>query len=292
MLKTLLPLFFLILAAPVHAALTPEAAAQLRVYEDSLRTTADSMYYAPIPDTRAGYALQFVRQLKGALAIPGSYEYPFDSLGQTISILSPDDRAFRIFNWAIPTGEVTRRYYGAIQRPGDALRLSGLVDVSPLLGKGAEDTVLSGGRWFGALYYRIHTATWNDEKIYTLFGLNNAAPATNRKVLDVLRLTPEGPQFGAPVFGIRSRQTKDRVRRFILEYRRDVQASLNWNPDLGAIYFDRLAPEGGDEGRKYTYVPTGEVDGFRWTGEEWKFVRDLIPITILRDGEPVIGGRD
>ena len=38
--------------------------------------------------------------LKEVLSFDKSYKYPFDSL-QTLSILSPEDNSFRIFNWIL-----------------------------------------------------------------------------------------------------------------------------------------------------------------------------------------------
>jgi hypothetical protein len=49
--------------------------------------------------------------------------------------------------------------------------------------------------------------------------------------------------------------------------------------------FDRLASQVNDPARKYTYIPTGQYDGFRWDGAQWSYVQDLIPPLILKDGE-------
>jgi len=271
------------------AALPPTG---IQAYEDSLVRTADSMYNAFIPDMRLNYALQFIRQLKGALALPGSYDYPFDSLSKVINILPSGDGRFRIFNWVVAPSEVARRYYGAIQTGGEGGRLWGLVDYSGELTKGAEDSVLTGGRWYGVLYYRIMRieGSPDSEPAYTVFGVNASSPVSTKKVLDVLTLTPRGPRFGAPIFGIRSQATRDRVKRFILEYRKDAQASLNWDDRVGGIFFDRLFSPSGDDARKYTLVPSGQYDGFRWRSGEWVFVKDIVPITILQDGEQPTGG--
>ena len=292
--KILKPFLFAVLslfgADKIYAQSSPDAQtlAAIRRYEDSLIKTADSMYSAAMPENKQDYALAFIRQLKGALALPNSYTYGFDSLGKVINILPSPDGAFRIFNWAIAPTELTRRYYGAVQLPGEALKLYGLVDYSGELGKAAEDTVLTGGKWYGAMYYRIMPNA--SSGTYTLFGLNSSSPISNKKVLDVLTLTPAGPRFGAPVFGIRSTATRGRLSRFILEYKKDVQASMNWDERLNAIYFDRLMSPSGDEGRKYTFVPSGQYDGFRWTGSEWALVKDIVPVLNLKDGDLPIGG--
>lgn len=289
----LFTLFSLAPAANTLAQAAPDGATlqTFRRYEDSLILTADSMYSAGLPEMRQDFALVFIRQLKGALSLPGSYSYGFDSLARVINILPAPDGAFRIFNWATAPTEITRRYYGAIQLPGESLKLYGLVDYSTEIGKAAEDTILTNGRWYGALYYRIMPLA-GTPGAYTLFGLNSASPLSNKKVLDVLTLTPQGPRFGAPIFGIRSQATRGRVARFILEYKKEVQASMNWDERLGAIYYDRLMSPSGDEGRKYTFVPSGQYDGFRWNGNEWTLVRDVVPVLNLKDGDLPVGGAD
>jgi hypothetical protein len=265
---------------------------QLRQYEDSLIRTADSMYASMVPEDQLGYVYQFVRQLKTALSVPASYSYPFDSLKTRINIIAPEDGAFRIFNWSIAPTQTTARYYGAIQMPSEQLKLYGLVDNSAQITKGAMDSVFEGGRWFGALYYRIMPVEVDGQKAYTVFGMNAANPLSTRKVMDLLWFSKNGPVFGGKVFGVRSPDSKNQATRFILEYKKGIVAALNYNAELNAVYFDHLESDANDPGRKYTYVPTGQYDGFRWQNGEWQFVKDLIPITILQDGQNPIGGRD
>ena len=78
---------------------------------------------------------------------------------------------------------------------------------------------------------------------------------------------------------------RHRVNRFILEYKKEVQVSMNWNEEKNVIIFDKLVSQVNDPHRKYTFVPSGQYDGLRWDNETWNYVRDLIPVTILEDGE-------
>lgn len=297
--KTLFSTLFFVLVlvlagkAPVQAQGLDAAAAQLRQQEDTLIALADSMNHVGIPEERQGYVYRFVNKLKDALSVPQSFTYPFDSLATHINIIKSDDGAFRIFNWAMPANEMSMRYYGAIQLPSaGAPKLYGLVDYSSQIQKGASDSILTGGRWFGAIYYRVMPITVNGEPAYTLFGLNAGNVSSTRKIMDVLYFTPQGPVFGAPVFGVRSPDTKAQAVRFVLEYKKGVQVGLNWNEERQAVVYDRLESETNDPSRRYTYVPTGQYDGFRWQNGMWTMVKDLIPITILREGEQPIGGKD
>jgi hypothetical protein len=273
-----------------QGSLTKENQVVLTAMEDSLVIAADSMYSAAFPEERLLRSERFARQLVRALKVENSWSYSFSKLGGKINIIYPEDKSFRIFNWAVAPADATRRYYGAIQLPAAQLKLYGLVDHSADLGKGVADSVLTGGRWMGCLYYRIIDKVVDGRKIYTLFGLNATNAQSNRKLLDALEITPTGPVFGAQIFGVRSETTpSQRVNRFILEYKKDVNISMNWDNDLNAIMFDRLVSQTNDPSRKYTFVPSGQYDGFRWTGTQWQMTQDLIPLLQLKDGEAPVG---
>lgn len=267
--------------------ISPRDLERLQVMEDSLLITADSMFEAFIPDTRVGYSERFIRQLVKTLKTPNSYFYPFNKLKEKINIVIPADGAFRIFNWGITWHELGSRYYGAVQLPSEKLKLYGLSDYSDNLTKGAEDSVLTGGKWFGALYYNIYTTEVDGQKIYTLFGLSAASPLSNKKLLDPMIVTDTSIAFGAPIFGIGSKnKTQQPIKRFILEYKKEVHVSLNWDKERGMIVFDDLASQVNDPARKYTYVPTGQYNGLTWGANNmWNFVYNLLPITELQDGQ-------
>lgn len=268
------------------ASSAQEGFEKMQQIEDSMLITADSMYHAFIPDERGIYVERFVKQLVSALKQPNSWSYKFPKLKEVINIMYPEDNAFRIFNWGIAPTEVTRRYYGAIQLPDEELKLYPLFDYSSKLKKCIEDTVLTNGKWFGGIIYRIIPHDVDGEIVYTLFTMNASSPISTKKALDPMILTDKGVVFGAPIFKYNSPcNPEERINRFIIEYKKDVQASMNWDPDFDAIFFDRLVSQVNDPNRKYTYVPSGQYDGFKWKGNTWNFVQDLIPIDVREDGE-------
>ncbi|OJW77421.1 MAG: hypothetical protein BGO69_18770 [Bacteroidetes bacterium 46-16] len=263
---------------------------ELARMEDTLSLMADSMYFAFIPDMRPAYCEQFVKKLVKALKVPNSYNYPFDRLKGKINIIYPEDKSFRMFNWVIAPSEMSRRYYAAIQMPGEQLKLYPLLDYSAEVAKKEEDTVLSNTRWYGCLYYRIITHEVDGRPVYTMFGLNEASPISNKKIMDPMVFEDKGPVFGAPIFSIGSKtKPGEPVKRFILEYKKGVQVGLNWDDDLKAVYFDKLVSQINDPNRKYTYVPSGEYDGFKWGNEMWQLVHDLISVQVLKNGEAPSG---
>lgn len=275
--------------AIVHMACCTRSAAQGYDYsaitriEDSLVTLADSMYSASLPDERPVYCERFVKTLVRALKTTGSYKYSFTKLQNKISILLPDDQSFRVFNWVVPQ-EPMPRFYGAVQMNTEDLKLYPLIDCSLQLGKEAIDTVLTNGRWYGALYYRILKQDVEGVPTYFMLGWNGSSPISNKKVIDPMRLSEKGVVFGAPLFGGTTEGGKP-VQRFMLEYKKDVNASMNWDESTKMIVFDRLVSAVNDPNRKYTYVPSGQYDGFRWVGSRWQMVSDLIPVQVFKDGE-------
>jgi len=262
-----------------------DARKQLAKVEDTLINIADSMYNAYLPDERPAYCEKFVKLLVRALKTPDSYGYEFPALSKKINIIAPADNSFRIFNWLVIGTDNQVRYYGAIQKPSETLKLYPLVDYAKDLGKFAEDSVLTGSKWYGALYYRIVPTELDGKKVYNLFGLNSSSIVSNKKVIDPLQFTEEGIAFGAPIFNVSSENTQGRINRFIMEYKKEVQASLNWDDDSKMIYFDRLVSQVNDPNRKYTYVPSGQYDGFKWADNQWNYIQDLIPVQNFKDGE-------
>jgi hypothetical protein len=282
--KFLAFLFVLFLcSAPSFAQSIPDEQIQvLKRTEDSLVAMSDSMMNAMIPDSREGYCEKFVRQLVRALKTTNSFSFPFEKLKTKINIITSEDNRFRIFNWYVLPDDIRPRYYGAIQMNNPKLKLIPLFDHTADLPKNYADSVLSNERWFGALYYRILENESEGEKIYTLFGLNATNIASNRKVLEPMKFTDKGVEFGASIFNIKG---KGNIQRFVLEYKKDVQVSLNWDADMKTIFFDRLVSSVNDTNRKYTFVPSSQYDGFRWEKGKWNLVQDLIPAQNLKDGQ-------
>ena len=255
--------------------------AEIQKIEDSLIVNADSMYNAYLPEMRVDYCEKFVKQLVRALKVPSSYNYPFEKLKKAINIIQPEDKGFKIFNWVVQVSSIGIRYYGAVQMPGESLKLYPLIDYTSELDKNLETAILTDGNWFGAIYYDIIKQEVDGKSIYTLLGKNATSLLSNRKILEPMYITEKGVTFGAPIF----RQQGQKINRFVLEYRKDVNVTMKWDKEYNAITFDRLVSQMNDPNRKYTFVPTGQYDGFKWENSAWNFVEDVIPVQVFKDGE-------
>ncbi len=266
--------------------IAPPDIEKMRIMEDSMLITIDSIYNAYLPESHVGYSERLIKQLVKALRCDNSYIYPFSKIADKISIIYSDDSAFRIFNWMIDYNSINKRYYGAVQLPSQKLKLFGLSDYSAKLEKGAEDSILTGGKWMGALYYRILATDYNGGRVYTCLGFSEASPTVNRKIMDPIIVTENGITFGAPIIGIGSKTMKGQpINRFLLEYKKGVSVTLNWDKEKSIIVCDDLTSQINDPNRKYTFVPSGQYNAFYWNDGMWNFKTNILPIQDLKDGE-------
>lgn len=254
---------------------------ELKRYEDTLIRIADLILDGAEQGIRQDACYEFIRKLVQALKLEGSYNYPFDSL-KRISILYPDDRSFRIFNWQLPLTTGKQRYFGAIQMADEeVLKLYPLYDYSDNM-MHAEDTITDNERWYGALYYRILEVKGKGKKYYTLLGWDGHNMRSNKKIIEILSFTKEGsPLFGAPVFYFGKESELNDISRFIIEYKEDAQVSLNYDTDLQLITFDHLVPQ--DASTKdlpFTYVPDGSYEAFEWKKGMWRHIENIFTSTM------------
>src|SRR5262249_52961055 len=153
-----------------------------------------------------------------ALSLPGSFNYPFDSLKEISIVKSPDNK-FRIFTWNLRNDNDSYRFYGAIQRnEKQPVKLIPLFDAGPLIKK-PEDTTVNNNFWWGALYYKIIPVKANNETYYTILGWNGSNKKSNKKVIEVLTFKDTIVVFGAPIF---KAGPNDIMYRVVFEYSNDV----------------------------------------------------------------------
>jgi len=235
----------------------------------------------------------FTRGLVTALRTPNSFYYPFDSL-QTVSRLYAPDSAFRIFTWQLMKDFSSYRQKGAIQmRTADgSLKLIPLFDNSEYV-ENPVDSVRNDKNWIGAIYYRIILKTYNNKKYYTLLGLDENDARSNKKWIEVLTFDANGrPVFGGRYFQYPNDSIKPKqpAYRFCLEYKKEAAARLTFDTELDAIVFDHLTSESKEFDKKYTLIPDGDYEGFRWMNGIWVYVYKMFDYQIdMRGVDPMLG---
>lgn len=280
-------IFLLFISAEVNAQLNSADISSLKNQEDSLTYYSRKMIIDSIPANRFHYDSIFIRKLVQALKIPYSFDYSFDSIS-TVSCLYAPDSTFRIFTWQLQRDESYYRQEGAIQinTKDGALKLFPLIDISDFT-SAPSDSVRTNTNWIGALYYNMVMKEFKGKKYYTLFGYDDNDFMSTRKWLEVLTFTANGqPVFGGNYFSYKDDELKtpQPVSRFLFEYKKDARARLNYDPEMNMIVFDHLVSESNESQKKFTLIPDGDYEGFKWENGKWVHIDKLFNQS-LKDGQ-------
>ncbi|MEX6690053.1 hypothetical protein QTN47_21270 [Danxiaibacter flavus] len=259
----------------------------LKVEEDTLKTLSKKMIFDIDATNRFQADSAFTRAFVRALRVPNSFNFPFDSV-ITISKLYPQDSSFRIFSWQYQKDEDHFRQRGAIQmKTADgSLKLFPLIDMSEFTAN-PTDSVRTPRNWIGAIYYGMVTKTAGNKKFYTLFGYDDNNIRSTKKWLDVLQFDDAGnPLFGGKFFDYKEDSLKPAqpAYRFCLEFKKDGRARMVYDEELDMIIFDHLISEQNDLSKKFTLIPDGDYEGFKWTNGKWVHVSKVFNQQ-LKDGE-------
>jgi hypothetical protein len=212
--------------------------------------------------------------LHKTLLLPGSFEYPFDSL-KTLGKIKSQDQKIRIYTWNFPDISGTNTYYGFLQRNAGksvGFRVFQLTDkraqiTDPVM------TTLTPDNWYGCLVYGIIEKNISGTTFYTLLGYNPENLFISKKIIDVLWFNDrDEPVFGKAVFHYQSRMQN----RILFEYSAKVNMSLLWNEKMNMIVFDHLSPSKPSYTGNYQYYgPDFTYDGFRFDPGIWEHVTDI-----------------
>lgn len=287
--KGKITIFLLLLAGQVaFAQPSPkQVSKELEKKEDTLKNFALKMVFSENPAERFRSDSNFVRTFVRALQLPNSFYYPFDSVN--ISKLYAPDSSFRIFTWELKKDEYVILQKGAIQmRTSDgSLKLFRLQDIS-MFTRRPQDSARSNLNWIGAIYYKIIQKEWQGRKYYTLFGFDDFSVNSNKKWVEVLSFNNMGePVFGGPFFSYKNDTGTDKKptqARISLEYKKEAKAFANYDPELDLIIIDHLISETDEPEKKFTYVPDGDYEAFRWENGQWVHINKLFN-QALKDGD-------
>ncbi|RFM25614.1 hypothetical protein DXN05_24060 [Deminuibacter soli] len=271
---------------------------RLTVLEDTLKKLGQQMIYDVEASRRFAADSSFIRTLVKALHTPYSFDYDFDSV-QTVSTLYAPDTTFRVFTWQFQRDDDYYRQRGAIQmKTADgSLKLFPLIDMSDFT-QNPVDSVRSNLNWIGAIYYGIVMKKAGAKKYYTLLGFDDNNMRSTKKWIDVLTFDEAGnPHFGGQYFDYKNDSLKPAqpAYRFCLEYKKEGRARMAYDPEMDMIIFDHLVSEDNNQSKRYTLIPDGDYEGFKWQNGHWAHVSKVFTYkltdghapqpTILKDDE-------
>ncbi len=245
----------------------------LQQKEDSLKSHALDLIQNINAQNRFAADSTFTKMFVRALKINHAFDYPFDSL-ITISKLYPPDSSFRIFTWQLVVNDDVIRQHGAIQmKTADgSLKLFPLIDKSDIM-LHPSDTVSNNMGWMGAVYYRMVQTQTVGQRYYTLLGYDENNLRSNRKIIEVLHFADGAPVFGGAFFNFsKDIEKHPAISRYIMEYKKSTGARLNYDEQLGMIIYEHLISETNEPAKKFTLIPDGDYEGFKWTNGQWLHV--------------------
>jgi len=286
------PLFFSIFLAfqliTVAQSIQPGDEKLLQEKEDSLKLHALKLINGNSAVIRFESDSIFTKMFVRALKTPNSFYYPFDSL-ETISKIYAPDNSFRIFTWQMVVNENLVRQHGAIQMntADGSLKLFPLVDKSDVTTK-LTDTIGDNKGWIGAVYYKVIQTENNNQNYYTLLGYDENNIRSNRKVIEVLSFDNGVPTFGGRYFSFdQDTVKKPTTSRYIMEYKKDAGPRLTYDDDMQMIVFEHLESETNEPTKKWTMVPDGDYEAFKWEKGKWVHVEKIFNQITAEGKEPM-----
>ena len=254
--------------------------------EDTLKQYAEYLVTDSLQEDRMVSDSIFTRTLVRALRIPHSFWFEFDSV-IGISCRYAPDSSFRIFTWNLQYDEYYSRQRGAIQRQtaDGSLALYPLRDVSEFTDDPA-DSLRPASQWIGAIYYNIIQTKYQNKNYYTLFGFDPNNIRSSIKWLEVLQFNSKGePLFGGPLFSYEKDSVPTPARHRVgLEFKKGARVLMDYIVDLDMILVDHLISENNDPENKFTYIPDGDQEGFKWQNGKWIHINKVFTQK-LQDGQ-------
>lgn len=250
----------------------------LQKLDDSLQLYGNSMLDELLVTDRLRADSMFTRLLVRALQVPHSFYYSFDSM-QIAPVLYPTDSSFRIITWHLPMNEDNYRQKGVIQMntANGALKIFPLFDASDYSEETLMDSVRTPQNWVGAVYYQMLEHSTENGKVYTLLGYDENGALTTRKWIETLTFLATGePRFGGDFFVVKN----DSIfpagsKRFLVEYKKEGRARVNYDALDSMIIMDNLVSESNEPEKKYTLIPGGDYEAFKWKNGRWHFIDKL-----------------
>jgi hypothetical protein len=247
--------------------------------DDSLNTFGTKMLDETMAPDRLRADSMFTRLLVRALRVPYSFYFSFDSM-QMAPVLYPPDSSFRIITWHIAMNDDNYRQKGVIQMntPDGSIKIFPLFDASDYSENTLLDSIRTPQNWIGAVYYNLLQEKLPDQSsLYTLLGYDENSSLTTRKWMEPLTFNHMGePRFGGHYFAVpHDSILRKGSMRFLLEYKKDGRARINYDEVDSMIVIDHLISETGEPEKRYTLIPGGDYDAFKWVNGKWQYIDKL-----------------
>jgi len=214
---------------------------QIKAYEDSIVSISIRILKESNEDSRLKMNEELWSFVDKAARDEGSIDYDFDTLN-FVSVLTSDDKKFRIFSWTIKLKSGHYQYFGIAQayvKNTKSYRYHKLNDYTARLSR-PDSKNLSPKKWYGAYYYKIIQNKSGNKVYYTLLGWKGYDRTISMKVIEIATLRINGDVvFGYPIFNIRDYKyfKNTRSRRLVFKYSARVKMYLDY--DVQSIHIEK-----------------------------------------------------
>ena len=247
----------------------------IKEYEDTLKVIAEQIMFAKKESDRVKANNGFIPILKEVLLFEKSFKYPFDSL-KTLSILSPDDKSFRIFNWILRKDNGTYDYFCFVHYNNKKKKKFEVIELTDNSNNIRNESYsdLDSKNWYGCLYYKIIYIKKSGRKYYTLLGWDGNDGRSIKKIIEPMYFSGKNKvKFGLPIFKLKD---KSKPKRIILECDARSSFSLNYEENNQRIIFDQLVPIKKElTGMEEYYIPEGTYNSFDYNKGKWILNEDI-----------------
>ena len=241
--------------------------------EDSMALLSSIIINDSVYDRRTAANEKLVPLMRRFLSSPSAFDYLFTKL-ESISVLQPADKSFRLISWAFYSGDNESKHLGFIElnkpKPTFIELKEQRVDVNNI----PFDEILSADNWLGALYYNVKPFKTKGGIKYLLFGLNLGNEKEKTKICDVLTVKGNRVTFGAPVFENTDKKNTKKNYRIAVTFSGDSGIRLNYDEDMKEIVFDHVEAVGTDTGG-ITLVPDGTYEAYEYKKGTWHYIEKL-----------------
>ena len=270
------------LHAQKQPPLTISTRSQLISIEKKMQRVSERMIFDTSQEIRQKSVYEYIKLLKEALKVEGSYYFNFDSI-QYMSRVAPEDSSFRILTFQLTLNNRTVRHYGCIQLNKKGSRIIPLLDYSDTFALVPQIT-LSNKNWFGAVYYKILTKKVKNKNIYFLFGYDQNDVFSSRKLVEPMWIEGDTiARFGMPIFEKTTKvkdlltdevKTKNEMLyRYKIEFASQASVMLRYDEEKKMIMHDHVTSKNPKhDDLAFTKIPEGSYEGLKWEKEHWIWV--------------------
>ena len=242
----------------------------IKEYEDTLIIIYEKINNSSCIEEKKMYNNVFKNELIEVLKYKESYNYQFKEL-ESISILSPEDNSFKIYNWFYK--EDNKYKYHALVVKKNKQQYNTIIDLKDNSEKitNPEYQILSNKNWYGSLYYKIFTIDKGKNKIHFLFGWDGYNTTNNRRIIDVINFKNDTIQFGKKIF----KETDNIKSRVILTYNEKTSINLRYDSKKKSILFDNLNMTKNDKTNSSILIPDGSSNAYEYKNKFFKLINNV-----------------